>query len=612
MTNKTYIQKGSEQLINKLIYGLNILLAEIKNAIVFALKSTEILNKIFFRKNNQTTQLIVRLFSICSFFILISFLTISCKKTYESVPLNLLTEDYIWDKSDSNGTYASQYLTSIYARLPLTYNRIGQDFIDAASDDAVSSQVSISPAEIMATGGITVFSNPDDSWAADYTGIRMCTNFLQNFGLVPLKNPDEKKSWFGEARVMRALFYWELVRRYGGVPIIGDSIKGLKDNIELPRSSFNDCIAYIVDECDRANDSLRSDPVDDLHLGRFSKASALALKTRVLLFAASPLYNEKANGNALNGYASYDKSRWQLAAAAAKQLMDLNIYTLEPVFKNIFINQRSSEVIFAHLNVPNTSIETINGPVGFSSAPGSGNTSPTQELADVFEMSNGKAISDPASGYDATKPYTHRDPRFAATLLFNGAKWLNTSLETFDGGTSKPGGSLTQTKTGFYLRKFMGNFEDQTSYANQYHDYIFFRYAEVLLNFAEAQNEFSGPDADVYSAIESIRRRAGLSPYNLPVDLSQDLMREMIHNERRRELAFEEHRFWDIRRWKIAEQVYNKPLHGTQIIKNSIGQLSYNLREVLTTAFDASKMYFYPIPYNEVVSNKNMIQNPGW
>ena len=319
---------------------------------LFAMQFPALRKMVVYSKDSYAKQKLNGMLRVFLFATALLTIVSSCKKTYESIPLNQLTEDYLWDKNDSNATYANQYLTSIYARLPVTFNRIGQDFLDAASDDAVSSQVSVSPVEIMATGGISVFSNPDDTWAANYTGIRMCTNFLQNFSVVPLKNADEKRSWFGEVRIMRALFYWELVRRYGGIPLLGDTIKGLKDNIELPRSSFHDCIAYIVNECDRAKDSLRPDPVDDLNLGRWSKAGAMALKARVLLYAASPLYNEKANGNELNGYTTYDKTRWQLAATAARQLMDLNIYTLEPVFKNLFISQRSSEVIFAHLNVP--------------------------------------------------------------------------------------------------------------------------------------------------------------------------------------------------------------------------------------------------------------------
>ncbi len=546
------------------------------------------------------------------FFALSIIFFASCKKTYESVPLNQITDEFIWDKNDSNATYANQYLSSIYAKLPVTYNRIGQDFLDAASDDAISSQTSLSPAEIIATGGITIFSNPDDSWASDYAGIRMCNTFLGNFGVVPLKNKDEKRSWFGEARVMRAFFYWELVHRYGGVPLLGDSVRGLNDNIELPRNSFDDCIKYIVSECDRAADSLRGDPVDNNNLGRWSKAGAMALKARVLLYAASPLYNGGNIGNELNGYSGNDPQRWKLASDAAKAIMNLGVYELEPIFNDAFISQKSTEVIFAHLRTTGTSLENTNGPPGFSTAPGVGNTSPTQNLVDAFGMANGLPITDPASGYDAANPYTGRDPRFTATIFYNGATWLSSSVETFDGGISKPGGAVTQTRTGYYLRKFLGDFENQTSYSNQYHDYTFFRYAEVLLNFAEAENEFAGPDADVYAAVEAIRARAGLDPYTLEAGLSKDSMRVIIRNERRVELAFEEHRYWDIRRWKIADQVYNKPLNGMHIIKNSLGELIYNVEPVLSTKFDIAKMYFYPIPYNEVVSNKNMIQNPGW
>ena len=550
-----------------------------------------------------------------SFFLLFfgsAWMFSSCKKTYESLPLDQLTDQYIWDQNDSNATYASQYLSSIYASLPVTLNRIGQDFMDAASDDAISSQTSQSPIELIGTGGITIFSNPDNTWITDYTGVRLSTIFLNNFSIVPFKNADERRSWFGEARIMRAFFYWELLRRYGGVPLLGDSVRTLTDNVELPRNSFQQCVDYIVAECDRASDSLRSDPVDMNHLGRWSKAGAMSLKARVLLFAASPLYNGENTGTELTGYSANDPMRWKLAADAANDIIHLNKYSLEPVFQDAFLSQKSVEVIFAHLKELGTSVETINGPIGFSTAPGAGNTSPTAELADAFGMINGLPISDPLSRYNPDSPYLNRDHRFAATLFYNGAKWLNSSIETFEGGICKPGGTITQTRTGYYLRKFMGNFENQTSYSNQYHDFVYFRYAEVLLNFAEARNEFSGPDGEVFSAVEKIRKRAHLIPYTLDRSISKDAMREIIRNERRKELAFEEHRYWDIRRWKIAGQVYNKPLHGIQIIKNSMGELNYTVLPVITTKFDESKMYFYPIPYNEVASNKNMKQNLGW
>src|SRR5690606_36531786 len=143
-------------------------------------------------------------------------------------------------------------------------------------------------------------------------------------------------------------------------------------------------------------------------------------------------------------------------------------------------------------------------------------------------------IDDPNSGYNAADPYANRDPRFYATIFYNGAPWLNRPVETFEGGADKPGGTKQQTKTGYYLRKFMGDFESVTNYSNVNHDYILFRYAEVLLNFAEARNErLTEPDQEVYSAVQQIRERAGLVPFQLEPGLSQSQMREIIHNERR-------------------------------------------------------------------------------
>ncbi|SFQ41468.1 RagB/SusD family nutrient uptake outer membrane protein [Parafilimonas terrae] len=536
----------------------------------------------------------------------------SCRK-YESVPVETVTPDYIWDAKDSNGVYASQYLFSIYAALPqITSNRIGRDFLDAGSDDAVTSQTTAQSITLLATNGITIFNNPDDAWASSYKGIRMATNFLNNFGAVPLKNVNEKRSWFGEARVMRAFFYWELVRRYGGVPILGDSLKTLEDNIEIPRSSFATCVNYIVNECNRAADSLRDDPVDDANYGRFTKDAARALKARVLLYAASPLYNGGNIADSLNGYDSYDANRWKLAADAAKEIMNQGVYDLEENFIDIFISQRSKEVIYAKTNTTGKTVETTNGPINYATAPGSGNTSPTQELVDAYGMANGLEINDPNSGYNPEDPYTGRDPRLGYTVLYNGAQWLNTPIQTYIGGINRPGGATVQTQTGYYLRKFMGHFENTTTYEDHYHDLIYFRYADILLMYAEAMNEYAGPSDDVFAAVEKIRQRAGLNPYALDHGISKDSLRTVIRNERHKELAFEEQRYWDIRRWKIAGHVYNDaPLHAMNII-NSPNGLVYNIQPVLTTAFDESKMYFYPIPYNEVVSNENMRQNPGW
>jgi hypothetical protein len=162
------------------------------------------------------------------------------------------------------------------------------------------------------------------------------------------------------------------------------------------------------------------------------------------------------------------------------------------------------------------------------------------------------------------------------------------------------------------MRKFLSASGSQSSYSNTEHDFPIIRYAEILLNYAEAENEAVGPDASVYAAINAIRKRAGLNPYSLPAGLSQSAMRSRIHHERRVEMAFEEQRFWDIRRWRIAASVLNGTLHGMQITQNSNNTFTYKVVNAENTSFDASKMYLYPIPYKETISNRSLTQNPNW
>ncbi|HMR84006.1 MAG TPA: RagB/SusD family nutrient uptake outer membrane protein, partial [Niabella sp.] len=210
--------------------------------------------------------------------------------------------------------------------------------------------------------------------------------------------------------------------------------------------------------------------------------------------------------------------------------------------------------------------------------------------------------------------------RLGMSVFYNGHFWLGTQLETFEGGRSHPNTLNVETRTSYYMRKFLGPFETTNNFADVYHDYILFRYAEVLLNFAEAQNEFAGPDDDVFQALKDLRKRAGIEAgdddmYGLKADKTRDKtkeeMRTLIRNERRIEQAFEEHRFWDIRRWRIAETVANTPLHGMSIVKGSSGRLTYSKTQVFTPVFKTMQ-YLYPIPYDEVVKNPKMVQNPGW
>ena len=563
------------------------------------------------------------------------FLLASCRKAYEGVPLGQqIPLEIAFDENDSAGTYAHRFLLTTYEQALSNYhNRIGGNYLDAASDDAISSQATISDVENISKGAYTASNtNGDNVWSRCWGSIRNATIFSVMINRVPLaeKLPDgrpAKPAYRSEARFLRAFLYFELLKRYGGVPLLGERVYQIDDDLQLPRSSFAECVNYIVSECDDIKDSLRTkENLNGNSYGRITRAAAMALKARVLLYAASPLFNggNIESGNPLTGYTNSDPNRWKLAADAAKEVIDLNTYSLMPAFTDIFITQAApvssnTESIFWRQTGSNINVEAANGPIGYRSAGGNGITSPTQNLVDAYPMINGLAITDPASGYDPNNPYANRDPRLKGTVFHNGMLWLNRNIETFAGGADRPGGAEQQTKTGYYMRKFMGNFESATGgvYSNTIHDFIYLRYTEVLLNYAEAMNEFAGAVPEVHDVLHQLRQRAGIEPgpdnnYGIPADLSKDEMRELIHNERRLELAFEEHRFFDIRRWKIAETVMNDPLRGVNIQRTSSGVESYDYVDVFQPSFSAPFMYLYPIPYEEVIKNGEMVQNPGW
>lgn len=559
----------------------------------------------------------------------------SCKKVYEEVPLGQqIPLEIAFDTKDSNGIYALRFLLTTYAEaLPDNHNRIGGNYLDAASDDAVSSQVTISDVERIQTGAYTATNpNADNMWARNYTSIRNATVFSNLINRVPLveRLPDgrsAKPAYRSEARFLRAMLYFDLVKRYGGVPLLGDTIRQISDNIQLPRNSFEECINYIVRELDDIKDSLRTKAnMNSTSYGRVTKGGAMALKARVLLYAASPLFNggNIESGNTLTGYTNNDPNRWKLAADAAKAVIDLNAYSLMPSFTDVFIIQGApvagnTETIFWRQNGTSTNVEINNGPVGYSSAGGNGITSPTQNLVDAYPTIKGLPITDAASGYNPTNPYANRDKRLTGTIFYDGALWLNRGVQTYTGGADRPGGTVQQTKTGYYMRKFMGAFESANGsvYSRTVHDFIYLRYAEVLLNYAEALNEFSGPSAEVFDALRQLRKRAGIeagtgNTYGIAANLTKDQLRDVIRNERRIEMAFEEQRFFDIRRWKIAQQVYGTPLRGVNVLRTSGGVTSYDYVNVFTPVFRSPQMYLYPIPYTEVIKNPAMRQNPQW
>lgn len=451
-------------------------------------------------------------------------------------------------------------------------------------------------------------------WARSYRSIRECNSAL---ALLPTINMSagHKTRIEGELKFIRAFRYQDLIRNYGGVVLIGDKVTNLNDNLQDPslfkRASIKESIDYVLAQLDDAASKLPLNNDGSWLLGRATKGAALALKSRLTLYAASPLYNA---------------GTWADAVTAAQAVISLNKYGIYAGgYNNLFLVNETNETIFERLytkNANHTHLEIANGPNGYGGW--AGNT-PLQNLVDDYEMDNGKAITDPTSGYDATHPYDHRDPRFAATVLYNGSIYRGQSVDSFipGGKDSKDGDSnWNTTKTGYYLKKFMNDaYPLQNPWGNAgFQPWIYFRYAEILLNFAEAANEAYGPDVipagstlSARTAINQIRQRPGINMPPLAAGMSQTDMRNAVRYERRVELAFEEHRFYDVRRWKIADVTENKPAAGVIITKNADGTFSYTPKVALDGRLFKTQHYWLPIPRSEIqASGGQLQQNPGY
>lgn len=445
-------------------------------------------------------------------------------------------------------------------------------------------------------------------WGRSYRSIREINYALNNISKVTMSDA-RRQVLTGELKFLRAYRYHDLIRNYGRVVLIGDNVSELGDDLTnqalFTRADIKSGIDYAVAQLDQAAALLPQNNDGTWQLGRATKGAALALKARLLLYGASPLYNSA--------------STWTAAATAAKAVMDLNKYSLYTGgYGKIFTSNDNNEIIFGRLyarGARHVCLEIANGPNSYNAW---GGNVPLQNMVDDYEMIDGTKISDSNTSYDAKAPYKNRDPRFYATILYNDAAYRSSTIQTFTPGgkDSKDGPSNWNTsKSGYYLRKFM---DDTLPIDNPWdiagtQTWIYIRYAEVLLNYAEAQNEAVGPDASVYAAVNAIRQRTGVGMPALPTGLTQAQMRSRIQQERRIELAFEEHRFYDVRRWKIAPTTENVPAYGVEIGKNSSGAYTYSRKEALTGRSFTDKQYWLPIPRPEIqASNNKLEQNPGY
>lgn len=531
-------------------------------------------------------------------------------------------EDSFIDKTATFDSYnrTKQYLTYAYSLLPEGLNRFSGDaLLGAATDDACFA-IESSNIQQFNNGSWNALSNPDNVWDRYFAGIAKCCTLLENSNHINLdisrldpakrveyeNNLKDIRMWRAEAHFLRAYFNFELLKRYGPIPIIKSTLDINKDYSDTPRPTMKEVVEFIANDCDMAADSLELTPWRNMNdaFGRATKGAALALKSRLLLYAASPLYVDFGDIDEANKPS--DATLWKAAADAAKAVIDLNQYELAPAYDDLFKNDfQNKEYIFVRRYPSNSDFEKSNFPVSYG---GKGGTNPSQNLIDDYEMLDGTAFdwSDPVK---AAHPFENRDERLLATVLMNGVLFKGKRIATYPGGADAMP-NPNATKTGYYLRKFLNeNVNIQTGGGSDGHVVPLFRLAEIYLNYAEALNEYDPTNPDIAVYLNKIRGRVSLP--DVPSGLTQEQMRTLIHHERRVELAFEEHRFWDVRRWKVASSTLGAPVKGVKITQDDAGNFTYSPVQVEQRVFQP-KMYWYPIPQSEVLKLHHWEQNKGW
>jgi starch-binding outer membrane protein, SusD/RagB family len=505
-------------------------------------------------------------------------------------------------------------------------------------------------------------------WTPLYANVRRTNIFFSKINEVP-GDEDAISYLKGQAYFLRAWTYFYLTALYGGVPIITKPYT-LTDEFEVPRNSYEECINYVVGQLDSAVMYLGDTYPTN---GTISTGAALAFKARVLLYAASDLHNSAKNGEVTSGFSNPEllgyvggdaAARWTAAKDAAKAVIDLNKYSLYKAtpapadsvaqnFIELFTSKATNEDILLQFFTPKTDEDWDGYNPGLYCGPNGyhnwGNNTPLGDIVDEYEMQDGSKF-DWANLTHKANPYKNRDQRFYASILYEGVQWrkrpsdallidpfsmiqvgyvYNPSNAMIKAGLDTRSGPIEDWnggKTGYYLRKWVDPTVDP-QYVKQDVPFKHLRYGEVLLNYAEACIELGGAanEAEAIANINLIRKRAGQP--DLPAGLTGDALRQAYRHERRVELAFEDHRFWDVRRWIIGDQAYRQ---------TAAVDVRYNTTETSVTSYrkaDGStwgapiyakketpgdarawnkKCYFFPIMRDELNKNTLLVQNPGY
>lgn len=564
--------------------------------------------------------------------LLILFALVSCNDNFLDItPKDFVTDDAVW----SSGTATKMFINDIYNQTltgPLyRYTSFGGSyhFDYFCTDDMGESRVNWNGFNF------TAANCPMNTWSDNYINIRKTNIGIEKLGESLILSDVEKNRFLGDLHFLRGLLYLNLFRFYGGVPIITESLNRDEDDIFYARSSADETLKFIIDEFQLASEKLPL-TLDAKEYGRATKGAALGMKAVAYLHGAgtvnSKYYtdaattaNEFINGNLRGLYELFGAKE---SDPQKKQQAFINLF-LEPYDGN---KEVIFDVQYAYPYRTQGGYQTIAAPgaPGPGHAYGWGRSAPSQNLVDAFEMKDGSEF-DWNNPEHVAHPYENRDARLYGTVLYHGEAWkggvLSLSSNRFDNGVevsnNLPNGLFStkseSTQTGYFIRKHQNESvicgATNRSGLGDGGNVIVLRYAEILLTYAEAKNEVSGPDASVYDAINQIRSRAGQP--NLPAGLSKAEMREKIHKERRVELAFECKRFFDIIRWKEGEKYLDVPLMGmnARYAKDPASgkiALNYSKFKVFDGNFSAPKNYLLPIPQSAIDRNPKLEQNPGW
>ncbi|UJH90667.1 RagB/SusD family nutrient uptake outer membrane protein [Antarcticibacterium sp. 1MA-6-2] len=496
-------------------------------------------------------------------------------------------------------------------------------------------------------------------WSNFYRGIRSASTFIANIENCADCTQEDIKQYTSEARILRAFYYYNLMRSWGPVLLLGDTPIPPDADLEelgLQRNSIDEVTQYITSEMDIAIQDLENVSFEETsEAGRVGVPFAMFVKQKTLLFAASPLFNgntqysDFVNSEGENLIPqTYNEQKWKAAADVSKAFIEMfvpnkfRLYTeqnsdgsLNPYLsvRNVMITDFNEEIIYARPRGGDAYTYDITpyhlGADGCNR--GGGGLSATQAAVDAFFTSNGRSIDDPQANYtedgfsefqapfDFTtrttyNPWTNREPRFYNSITYNGALWLNRGggdifTKTWYGGNSgRRAGTNDYPPTGYVVRKSYPVGECYPSRALP-----MFRLAELYLDYVEALNEYDPGNADILKYLNLIRERAGIPLYGSPAleaPSSQAEMREAIHKERRVELFVESVRYFDVRRWLIADEVLDGPAYGMDINAREEADF-YNIVEFENRVFRPQD-YLWPIPQDEINANPSLNQNPGW